>query len=69
MATTVFQLQNARQAGAHSIQLALRLQHGVSLQWQSDGGEPQTGDAFADEEFVIRVPDNHQRYFAWRGLH
>ena len=47
------ELENARQKSAHTIQLALRLQRGVSLQWQSDGGEFQIGDAMADDEFVI----------------
>jgi DNA repair exonuclease SbcCD ATPase subunit len=47
------ELESARQQSAHTIQLALRLQRGVSLQWQSDGGEFQTGDAQADTEFVI----------------
>jgi DNA repair exonuclease SbcCD ATPase subunit len=47
------ELDNARRQNAHSIRLALRLQRGVSLQWQSDGGDFQTGDAQADEEFLI----------------
>ena len=47
------ELENARQMTHHSIEVALRLQRRTSVEWQSDGGAMEQGEAQADEAFII----------------
>lgn len=47
------ELENARQATHHSIEVALRLQRRTTVEWQSDGGPMEQGEAQAEEAFVV----------------
>jgi len=47
------ELENARQATHHSIEVALRLQRRTTVEWQSDGGAMEQGEAQSDEAFVV----------------
>src|SRR5690606_946936 len=46
-------VQHTHRQTAHTLRLALRLQRALDVQWQTDGGQVQTGTADSDTDLII----------------